>query len=147
MSDPLEPDEGNPVVGWEPGKVREVKASDLVIRFGFGAAISIVAAFVTSTFGPAAGGMFLAFPAILPATLTLLEQKEGTQDAVHDVRGAVLGALGMLAFALTAALSFDRLPVAAVVALATAAWALLAVGAYLAVAAWRQRNRRAQPLV
>jgi hypothetical protein len=139
MSEPLEPDEGSPVMGWEPGKVREADASDVAIRLAFGAAISVVAAIVTNVFGAAAGGMFLAFPAILPATLTLLEKEEGTEDAVHDQRGAVLGALGMIAFGFTAALSFDRLPIPAVVALASVAWAVVAVGAYLAVTAWRRR--------
>ncbi len=35
-------------------------------------------------FGPRVGGLFLAFPAILPATLTLLEKKEGKTKACAD---------------------------------------------------------------
>ena len=62
-----------------------------------------------------------AFPAILPATLTLLEQKHGTEDAVHDTRGAVLGAIGLVPFAVVAAVCFGRLIAAFVVALASLA--------------------------
>src|SRR5437588_116002 len=117
-------------MGFDPGKVRDVKSSDLAIRFGFGAAISIVAALLTAGFGPYVGGMFLAFPAILPATLTLLEQKHGTEDALHDVRGAVLGSLGLVAFALTAAITFGRKPIGVALALASAAWVAVSVGFY-----------------
>ena len=49
--------------------------------------------------GPVFGGMFLAFPAILPAAVTLLERRLGLAQASADVRGATAGALGMLAFA------------------------------------------------
>ena len=143
MSSPLEPDEGEPTVGWEPSKLREIKAHELAIRFAFGAAISVIAAMVGKVFGAAMGGMFLAFPAILPATLTLLEKKNETADAVHNDRGAVLGGLGLVAFALSAALLFTKTTTAAVIGAATVAWIVVAVGAYLVVAA--RHHRRGTP--
>ena len=133
------------MIAWDPSRLRQVKASDLAVRFGFGAAVSVVAAVTGNVFGAFVGGMFLAFPAILPATLTLLEQHDGTRAAVHDQRGALLGALGMVAFALAAALGFDRLAVGVAAALASAAWTLVAVGVYLAVASWRRDHRPAPP--
>lgn len=47
-----------------------------------------------------------AFPAILPATLTLLEHDDGNPAAVHDFGGTVFGAVGLIAFALVAAMIF-----------------------------------------
>ena len=54
----------------------------------------------TLIFGPRAGGLFLAFPAILAASVTLIEKKERNRAGVHDIKGAVLGAVGLTAFAL-----------------------------------------------
>jgi hypothetical protein len=133
------------VIAWDPSRLSRVRLSDLAVRFGFGAAESVAAAVTGNVFGEFVGGMFLAFPAILPATLTLLEQHDGTPAAVHDQRGALLGALGMVAFAMTAALGFDRLAVGVVVALASAAWTLVAVGVYLAVTSWRRVHRPVPP--
>jgi hypothetical protein len=140
-SEPLEPQDGNPIMGFRPEQLRDVKFADLAIRFAFGAGVSAVAAGVGKGFTPVVGGMFLAFPAILPASLTLLEQKHGTEDAVHDVRGAVLGSLGLVAFALVAAVLFTRVTAPVVLGAATAAWLVTSVGLYLAVAAWRHRRR------
>jgi hypothetical protein len=137
MSESLEPQPGEPVMGFEPGKLRDVKVGELAIRFGFGAGVSTVAAVIGVAFGPTAGGLFLAFPAILPATLTLLEQKHGTDAAVHDDRGAVLGSLGLVAFAVTATVLFTEVSTPVVLAAAAGAWAATAIGVYLAVAAWQ----------
>ncbi len=139
MTEPLEPDTGEPLLGFEPGKIRGVRLSGLAVRFAFGAGISLLAAGVAAVLGPHAGGMFLAFPAILPASLTLLEQQDGHPEAAHDQRGALLGAVGMVAFALVAALTFSVLARPAALAAATVAWVVAAVGTYLLVA----RHRRA----
>jgi uncharacterized membrane protein len=138
MSSELEPGNGEPTVGWEPSKLREIQWNEVAIRFAFGAAISVIAAMVGKFFGAAMGGMFLAFPAILPATLTLLEKKHDTADATHNDRGAVLGGLGLIAFAVAAALLFTRATTALVIGVATVAWVVVAIGAYLVVAARHQ---------
>jgi hypothetical protein len=63
-------------------------------------------------FGPIIGGLFLAFPALLPASLTLVEKHEvqkkaekglsgtqrGRQAAAADAVGATLGGVGMIMF-------------------------------------------------
>ena len=102
-TDPDSADGGQPadekLFGADPGKLREVKVHELLIRFAFGAAISAVAGIVSLAVNPVAGGMFLAFPAILPATLTLIEQKEGTDQARMDAQGAVAGGLALALFA------------------------------------------------
>jgi nicotinamide mononucleotide (NMN) deamidase PncC len=94
----------------------------LLLRFVFGAAISVVAGLVTLTLGPVAGGVFLAFPAILPATLTLLERDKGTVAACDDARGAVAGALGLIAFAVIVVVLGHRTTAAATLVAALAAW-------------------------
>jgi hypothetical protein len=53
----------------------------------FGAAISLVIGLVSRWFGPRAAGVFLAFPAILPASVALIERKDGTREATHNVEG------------------------------------------------------------
>jgi Protein of unknown function (DUF3147) len=141
MTEPLEPDPGEPLMGWDLAKLREVRLGDIEVRFAFGAAVSILAAVIGSVFGDAAGGMFLAFPAILPAALTMLEQKDGPQEALHDQRGALLGALGMVAFAVAAALGFSRWPSGLVLVAAAAAWSATSVTIYLLVASWRRAHR------
>ena len=68
-------------------KVTEMRVRDLTIRFGFGFAISVLAGIIVKLAGPRFGGMFLAFPAILPATTTLLQRRNGLAQAAADVRG------------------------------------------------------------
>lgn len=94
----------------QPKKLKEVGASDLRIRFAFGALISIVAGVVAPVWNGKAGGMFLAFPAILPATLTLIEKKQSKLEAEEDDEGAMLGSVAMFAFAATATWALTALP-------------------------------------
>src|SRR5205807_1800795 len=70
-----------------------------------GAAISLVAGVIGMKFGPRLGGVLLGFPAILPASLTLIEKKEGKEQASVDSIGAGLGAVAMIAFAVVVSLT------------------------------------------
>jgi hypothetical protein len=139
--DPLEPQRGNPTFGFRTRKLAQLSAGELGIRFAFGAGISVVASIVGLAFSPVVGGMFLAFPAILPATLTLLEREEGTEDAVHNVRGAVLGAIGLVAFALIAAALFTHTSALLALVSATAGWVGVSLALYLSVASWRRAHK------
>ncbi len=116
-------------VAVQPRKLASLRPRDLLLRFGFGAAVSAMAGGVTVIYGPRVGGLFLAFPAIMPATLTLLERKDGLPQAVSDVRGAILGAVGMAGFAAIAAALLARSPGLALAA-ALAGWALISLGLY-----------------
>jgi len=44
--------------------------------FAFGEAVTALAGLVAKRYSPGIGGLFLAFPAIFPATATLLEKHE-----------------------------------------------------------------------
>jgi hypothetical protein len=116
-----------------PEKAKQTPPKDLLIRFGFGAGISIVAGLISMAFGPRAGGMFLAFPAILPATLTLLQQEESKREAKEDDQGAILGAIGLLAFATTAALLLEGSSGWVALGTASGAWVVTSIGLYVAI--------------
>ena len=111
-----------------------MKPSDVAVRFAFGAAIALAAGVIGMRFGPLIGGLFLAFPAVLPASLTLLEKRNGLHEADVDARGAILGACGMVAFAFAAHFALRPLGVAAI-AVAWVVWILVAVALFLAVRA------------
>jgi hypothetical protein len=49
---------------------------EYAIRFLFGGLITAVAGITAKQFGPIIGGLFLAFPAIFPASATLIEKHE-----------------------------------------------------------------------
>ncbi|MCU4186418.1 hypothetical protein K6U06_18770 [Acidiferrimicrobium sp. IK] len=121
----------DPLFGLDLGELRSVRAKDLLVRFGFGAAISVIAGLSGNLFGAVVGGLLLAFPAILPATLTLLEHDDSNAAAVHDVGGAVLGGVGLTAFAVVAATTFETVPAWAVLALALAGWAAVSLVLYV----------------
>lgn len=83
------------------------------VRFAFGGAITVLAGILAKVYGPSLGGLFLAFPAIFPATSTLIESHErqkkiehgksgwmrGRRAAAVDARGAMWGSLGLMCFA------------------------------------------------
>lgn len=125
---PLRQDDLEPV-GFDWSKLSQVKPSELAGRFGFGALIALVAAVVGGAAGPKVGGLFLAFPAILPASLTLIEKKEGLPKAWSDASGGALGAVGMTAFALIAIELLAWNPLLALV-FAVIAWIVVSTGLY-----------------
>jgi hypothetical protein len=88
-------------------KLKETAFRDYAVRFVFGGFVSAAAAALGKHFGPIVGGVFLAFPALLPASLTLVKEHEGRKSALDDARGAVLGSFGLAAFAAVVA-SFGR---------------------------------------
>src|SRR6202790_743112 len=85
------------------------KGYEYAVRFLFGGATTVVAGLLAKHFGPALGGLFLAFPAIFPASATLVEKHEkekkleagipetirGRQAAALDARGATMGSVGL----------------------------------------------------
>jgi hypothetical protein len=94
--------------------LRQTRWYEYGIRFLFGGVITALAAVVAELWGPSIGGLLLAFPAIFPASATLLERherqkkhragmhgaKRGREAAGLDAAGAALGSFGLIAFAL-----------------------------------------------
>lgn len=114
-----------------PGDLTEPRPKDWLIRFAFGAGVSAIAAIVAKIFGPQIGGLFLAFPAILLASLTLVAKDDGPKQARSEARGATLGALGLIAFAVVGTVTMHHWPAWAALVAASAAWGLIAFGGYL----------------
>jgi hypothetical protein len=58
----------------------------MITRFGlfFGGLITAIAGVIASQFGRAVGGVFLAFPAIFPASATLIEKHEKQKKEKRD---------------------------------------------------------------
>ncbi len=94
--------------------LRTTKWNDYAVRFFLGGTITVVAGLIAKEFGPVIGGLFLAFPAIFPATATLSEKREkerksrkglsgekrGRQVAAAEAAGTAMGCVGLMAFAL-----------------------------------------------
>ena len=95
-------------------QVRRTKWHEYAVRFVFGGLITAAAGFIAHRYGPATGGLFLAFPAIFPASATLVEKHEtqkkrcaglngvirGRDAAALDAVGTALGCIGLAGFAL-----------------------------------------------
>ena len=115
----------------DPSCLRKTSWREYAVRFAFGGLITAFAGFLGTTFGPAVGGLFLGFPALLPASLTLVQKHEGEEAAGDDAAGAVAGSIGLIAFgALVWALA-DRLAAWWLLFLAMIAWLVVSVIAWL----------------
>src|SRR3954464_581709 len=93
--------------------LRQTKWHDYAVRFLFGGLITAVAGIIAKKFGPGIGGLFLAFPAIFPASATLIEKHErekkeslglsgaarGRSAASLDAAGSSMGSIGLFVFA------------------------------------------------
>jgi hypothetical protein len=133
-------------IRFDPGALRKLSGRESLVRFAAGAGASRVAALVSQFAGSRPAGPLLALPAILVASLTLVADDDGLRAAVDDSRGAVLGALGLVAFALVAAWQLGDRPTWQVLALATVAWAVVSGVLYgLQRLVLRGRDREQSP--
>jgi uncharacterized membrane protein (GlpM family) len=130
------------VVGISVRDVLATPRKDLWIRFAFGAAISATAAVIGLLAGERAGGLLLAFPAILPATLTLIEKEESRRKARDDDVGAIMGATALAAFAAVAWWLLPRVGAAVALTAASAAWLVGALALYAISAVARSAGSR-----
>jgi uncharacterized membrane protein (GlpM family) len=124
-----------PHLRFDAAKAKEASARDIVVRFAFGAGTSALAGVVSLLAGPTVGGVFLAFPSILLASLTLIADEEGRSKARDDARGAAAGALGLLCFAAVGVWLFTEQPPLLAFVAASLAWVVAGVGSFLV--AWR----------
>jgi hypothetical protein len=127
--------------------LRRTSRREYLLRFVLGGVTTVVAGLIAAAFGPVVGGVFLAFPAIFPASATLIEKhvrerkekaglpgsRRGKEAAALDAIGAALGSFGLAAFGAVVWLTIGRLAALALVP-AAATWIVVAVGA------WRLRR-------
>lgn len=122
--------ERDQAVGIGRAQLLQPEWAQLGLRFAFGAGVALLAGLVGMRFGPRVGGLFLAFPAVLPAALTLIEKKEGPATTDIDAVGAILGSVAMVAFAVLAAVLMARVGAPPAVAAAGAAWVIVALALF-----------------
>lgn len=118
------------MIGLDRGGLQKQDWRSWALRFGFGFGIAVVAGAAGLRFGARIGGLFLAFPAILPASLTLIEEKDSRKEAEIDATGAILGGVALGIFGAVTALLVTRLHPGLALAAALAAWAVTAVALY-----------------
>jgi uncharacterized membrane protein (GlpM family) len=119
------------MVGLHLRALKDLPLSDMVIRFAFGAALSAVAAVLSIVLGVRPGGLLLAFPGILPATLTFIEKQESEHKAEDTDIGAIFGAAALVGFAFVVWQYLPAHPAPLVLLGATADWFVAAVLLYL----------------
>jgi Protein of unknown function (DUF3147) len=121
--------------------LRKIKWNELATRFLFGGAITAAAGLVAQHFGPAVGGLFLAFPAIFPASITLLAKKQAEKKSAHDMDGTIrakkaaaiesqgtaIGTIGLICFALAIWRLLPRWNPAIVLLVAVSLWLAVSV--------------------
>src|SRR5215203_2515703 len=98
---------------FQPGRIKEARFRDFAIRFAFGGTISVVAALIGAVSKESIGGIFTAFPAIILASLTLIDKQEDPEHASYDSVGAAIGAIGFIACAFFISRTLEQWPVAA----------------------------------
>ena len=123
----------------DPSCLRKTSWREYAVRFAFGGLITAFAGFLGTKYGPAVGGLFLGFPAILPASLTLVKKHEGEEAAGDDAAGAVAGSIGLIVFgALVWALA-PHLAAWGLLLLASIAWLAVSVIVWLS-GQWMRRR-------
>jgi hypothetical protein len=130
-------------ISLSPSALKEGRPYEYLVRFLLGGAATVFTGFVSSRCGAAIGGLFLALPAIFCASATLIEKHEirrkreagldgrrrGEEAAALESAGAVLGAFGMLAFAVAFSLTVeDSVPGAFISA--SIAWAVVSIAGW-----------------
>jgi hypothetical protein len=94
--------------------LKESRWYEFVARFALGGLATCFAGLVANAYGPAIGGLFLAFPAVFCAGATMIETHErrrkrekgmegdrrGREAAALDAAGAGWGSAGLAVFAL-----------------------------------------------
>ena len=119
----------------------QTKWYEYAVRFVGGGLVTAIAGIIAKECGPGPGGLFLAFPAIFPASATLIEkherrkkEKEGldgrkrARQAVGvDAAGSAVGSLGLFAFALLVWQLLPKFSAWIVLPGATLAWLIVSV--------------------
>lgn len=123
------------------------------LRCVLGGLVTALAGVIAKKYGPSFGGLFLAFPAILAASTTLVakherEKKEekglgglyrGRHAAGADSAGAAMGSVGLMAFAVFVWKLLPEHNPWLVIAGATVLWALVCAAVWFS---WKQNFLR-----
>lgn len=123
-------------VSFNTSALKQTRWYQYAVRFLLGGLITAIAGLIAKRYGPSFGGLFLAFPAILPASATLIEkhekqrkEKKGLHGMVTakkavsaDAAGASMGGVALIAFAWFVWKILPQLPLWQTLLAATAIW-------------------------
>ena len=115
----------------------------------FGGLVTVIATLIAEKCGPVIGGLFLAFPGIFPAAVSLVEKHKtkresevakigvssGRAEASVEATGASAGTWGLAAFALVVWKESATRPLPMMLVCAGSAWIVVSW------AAWMIRNK------
>jgi hypothetical protein len=121
--------------------LKETHWHQMAVRFLCGGLATVATGLIAKKYGPGVGGLFLAFPAILPASATLIEKHEkqrkrraGLHGEVRarraagvDAAGAAIGSIGLFVFAALIAAWITLHRAFLVIALSTIGWLVVAL--------------------
>jgi hypothetical protein len=124
--------------------LRKTKWYEYAIRFLFGGLVTVMAGIIAKKFGPSFGGLFLAFPAIFPASLSLIDKhakekkrqagldgsNRGRAAAALDAKGAAIGTLGLIGFAFVVCRWIPQYASWEILMAATAGWILISTSVW-----------------
>src|SRR5579871_4541193 len=139
-------------IQFDPSGLKQTKWYEYALRFVAGGLITLVAGLIARKYGAGIGGLFLAFPAIFPASATLIEkhqrqrkqeeglsgEERGTHAAALDALGATMGSVGLMAFAGICWWLIPRCRASLALGCASGAWLLVSFSVWII----RQQRRR-----
>ncbi len=131
--------------------LKRTKLYEYFIRFVLGGVVTVIAGLLSKEISPTFGGLFLAFPAILAASTTLVEKHErekkeekglhglsrGRHAAGADAAGAAMGSIGLIVFALVVWKFVQHYRAPVVITCATLLWAVVSLAIW-----WRWKRLR-----
>jgi len=132
------------IVALSASGLKRAKWYEYVIRFALGGIVTAGAGLIAKRISPSFGGLFLAFPAILAASTTLVEKHErqrkrekglngmhrGRYAAGADAAGAAMSSIGLITFAIFVWKLLPEHSLVAVIPGATVLWALVAAAVW-----------------
>jgi Protein of unknown function (DUF3147) len=133
------------VISFHLAAIKQTKPHQYGVRFLIGGLCTVAAGLIGKHFGPAIGGLFLAFPAIFPAGASLIESHEkenkrkvgadgatrGRLAASIDSAGAALGCIGLIGFAVTSWWLLRTHRATLAITIATLVWSMIAVSLWI----------------
>ena len=129
------------VVKFKLSALRQTRWHEVALRVLFGGLATVATGIIAKSYGPVVGGLFLAFPAIFPATASLVEKHvkekkekahiEGVnrarQAVALEARGTMMGSVGLAVFGLLLWRSLGDHPAWLILLAASTAWLVTSI--------------------
>jgi uncharacterized membrane protein (GlpM family) len=125
----------------EPSRLHATSLQEYGVRFAFGGLATVAVGIVATAFGPSVAGLFLAFPAILIASLTLVGSHDGAAAAGADALGAAAGAIGLVTFGAIVWKLSPHLSGVLTIALASVVWLIVSVTIWMVFDVYRRHRK------